>query len=229
MDPFHLMCALAVRAPFDRAVLPMFAGSGARVEVFWGPTTVIQEKLARGEKTDAVLLTTEAVDALVADGTLDGGTRVEVATSRLGVAVPRGHKPPDLSSEASFRQALLNARSVAFSRAGASGIYFAGLIERMGIAEAIRAKATIIPAGFTAEKLVTGEADLAVQQLSELMVIDGIDIVGPFPEAVQTAMRFSAAAVAGSSARASVVAFLATLGGDEAKAAFRDCGLDPAA
>jgi molybdate transport system substrate-binding protein len=229
MDPFHLMCALAVRAPFERVVLPMFAGSGGRVEVFWGPTTIIQEKLAGGEKTDAVLLTTEVVDALVADGTLDGGTRMEVATSRLGVAVPCGHQRPDLSSEASFRQALLDARSVAFSRAGASGIYFAKLIERMGIAEPIRAKATIIPAGFTAEKLVSGEADLAVQQISELMAIDGIDIVGPFPEAVQTAMRFSAAVVAGSSARASVVTFLETLGGEKVKAAFRDCGLDPVA
>ncbi len=229
MDPFHLMCALAVRAPFDRVVLPGFAASGGRVEVVWGPTTVIQEKLARGEKTDAVLLTAEAVDALAADGTLDGKTRVEVATSQLGVAVPRGDRRPDLSTEASFRQALLDARSVAFSRDGASGIYFAGLLERMGIAEAIRAKATIIPAGFTAEKLVSGEADMAVQQISELMVVGSIDIVGPFPDAVQARMRFSAAATADSPARASVGSFLATLRGDEAKAAFRACGLDPAA
>lgn len=229
MELFHLMCALAVRAPFDRAVLPGFAASGGQVEVFWGPTTVIQDRLKQGEVTDAVLLTTEAVDALVATGMLDPATRVEVATSRLGVAVPRGHLRPDLSTEASFRQALLGARSVAFSHGGASGIYFAGLIERMGIAEAVRAKATIIPAGFTAEKLVTGEADLAIQQLSELMVVDGIDIVGPFPDAVQTTMRFSAAAVAGSPARSAVVAFLATLRGEAAKAAYLDCGLDPAA
>lgn len=229
MVPFHLMCALAVRAPFDRAVLPNFAASGGKVEVFWGPTTVIQDRLAGGETTDAVLLTTGAVDALVATGVLEPSTRVEVATSQLGVAVPRGHEHPDLSTEASFRQALLDARSVAFSRGGASGIYFAGLIDRMGIAEAVRAKATIIPAGFTAEKLVSGEADLAVQQISELMVVDGIDIVGPFPNAVQTTMRFSAAAVAGSPARSAVVAFLATLSGEAAKAAFRDCGLDPAA
>ena len=228
MDPFRLMCALAVRAPFDRAVLPAFRGAGGAVDVFWGPTTVIQAKLAAGETTDAVLLTVEAVDALALAGSLDASTRVEVATSRLGVAVPRGHPRPDLSTESSFRRALLEARSVAFSQGGASGIYFAGLIERMGIADAIRAKATIIPAGFTAEKLVTGEADIAIQQISELMVVDGIDIVGPFPAAVQATMRFSAAAAAGSPARAAVVAFLATLGTEAAKRAFRDCGLDPA-
>lgn len=229
MEPFHIMCALAVRAPFDRVVLPAFRASGGAVDVFWGPTTVIQAKLAAGEATDAVLLTVEAVDALETNGTLDASTRVEVATSQLGVAVPRGHPRPDLSTEASFRRALLDAGSVVFSQAGASGIYFAGLIERMGIAEAIRAKATIIPAGFTAEKLVTGEADLAIQQISELMVVDGIDIVGPFPPTVQAAMQFSAAAVAGSPARKAVVAFLATLRQDEAQQAFRDYGLDPAA
>lgn len=228
MEPFRLMCALAVRAPFDRLVLPAFQASGGAVDVFWGPTTVIQAKLAAGETTDAVLLTVEAVDALVRDGTLDAGTRVDVATSQLGVAVRHGQARPNLSTEASFRQALLDARSVAFSKGGASGIYFAGLIERMGIAEPIRAKATIIPAGFTAEKLVSGEADLAVQQVSELMVVDGVDIVGPFPPAVQVSMRFSAAAVAGSAARASVEAFLATLRTADAKQAFRDCGLDPA-
>ena len=229
MDPFRLMCALAVRAPFDRTILPRFAASGGKIDVVWGPTTVIQEKLARGEAADAVLLTAEAVDALVADRTLDRSTRVEVATSQLGVAVPRGSRRPDLSTEASFRQALLDARSVAFSRGGASGIYFAGLLERMGIAEAVRAKATIIPAGFTAEKLVSGEADMAVQQVSELMVVGGVDIVGPFPDVVQARMRFSAAAVAGSPARPSVRALLASLREEEAKAAFRACGLDPAA
>ena len=227
MVDFRLMCALAVRAPFDRMILPAFLAGGSRVDVFWGPTTVIQEKLARGEPTDAVLLTTEAVDALMADGMLDASTRVAVATSRLGVAVPRGHAQPGLGSADTFRQALLDARSVAFSRGGASGIYFAGLLERLGIAETVRAKATIIPAGFTAEKLVTGEADLAVQQISELMVVDGIDIVGPFPDAVQTTMRFSAAALAGTPARAGVVEFLTTLRRPEALAAFRDCGLDP--
>lgn len=229
MVPLHLMCALAVRAPFDQVVLPRFIANGGKVEIVWGPTTLIQEKLARGARTDAVLLMAEAVDGLVADGTLDGETRVEVATSQLGVAVPRGARRPDLSTEASFRQALLDARSVAFSRGGASGIYFAGLLERMGIAEAVRARATIIPAGFTAEKLVSGEADMAVQQVSELMVVGGIDIVGPFPDAVQARMRFSAAAVAGSPARAAVRALLASLRDDEAKAAFRACGLDPAA
>ena len=225
---FRLLCALAVRAPFDRSILPAFERTGCRVDVLWGPTTVIQERLARGEPADAVLVTAEAVDGLIADGTLDGGTRVNVVRSHLGVAVPSGHARPDLSTADTFRQALLDARSVAFSRGGASGIYFAGLIERLGIAEAIRARATIIPAGFTAEKLRSGEADLAIQQISELMVVDGIDIVGPFPAAVQSVMHFSAAVLARSAKREVANAFLSTLATAEAADVFRAFGLEPA-
>jgi molybdate transport system substrate-binding protein len=226
---FRLLCALAVRAPFDRVILPAFANPNVQVDIFWGPTTVIQDKLAQGDPADAVLITSEAVDGLIADGTLDPMTRVEIVRSQLGVAVPPGQPHPDLSTADSFRQALLDARSVAFSRGGASGIYFAGLIERLGIAEAIRAKATIIPAGFTAEKLLTGEADLAIQQISELMVVTGVDIVGPFPAAVQSIMRFSAAIRTGSAARAQAQAFLATLASPASAEAFRACGLDPIA
>lgn len=225
---FRLLCALAVRAPFDRSILPAFERTGCRVDVLWAPTTVIQERLARGEPADAVLVTAEAVDGLIADGTLDGGTRVNVVRSQLGVAVPSGHARPDLSTADTFRQALLDARSVAFSRGGASGIYFAELIERLGIAEAIRARATIIPAGFTAEKLLSGEADLAIQQISELMVVDGIDIVGPFPAAVQSVMHFSAAVLARSAKREVANAFLSTLATAEAADAFRAFGLEPA-
>ncbi len=225
---FRLLCALAVRAPFDRSILPAFERTGCRVDVLWAPTTVIQERLARGEPADAVLVTAEAVDGLIADGTLDGGTRVNVVRSQLGVAVPPGHARPDLSTADTFRQALLDARSVAFSRGGASGIYFAELIERLGIAEAIRARATIIPAGFTAEKLLSGEADLAIQQISELMVVDGIDIVGPFPAAVQSVMHFSAAVLARSAKREVANAFLSTLATAEAADAFRAFGLEPA-
>ena len=208
---FRLLCALAVRAPFDRVILPAYAADGGHVDIGWAPTTVIQEQLARGEAADAVLITTEAVEALIADGALDPASRVDVVRSQLGVAVARGQPAPDLSTEAAFKAALLGARSVAFSAGGASGIYFAALIERLGIAAAIRAKATIIPAGFTAEKLLTGEADLAIQQMSELLVVEGIDIAGPFPAAVQVAMRFSAGVIAGSAVGGEAAAFLARL------------------
>src|SRR6202012_3790035 len=100
--------------------------------------------------------------------------------------------------EAALRATLLGARCVAYSRLGASGIFFAQLIERMGIAAEINARAHIIPSGFTAERLVSGEADLAVQQLSELKLVSGIEVVGPIPLHLQSPAVFSAGRLAAS-------------------------------
>ncbi|HEX2940393.1 MAG TPA: substrate-binding domain-containing protein, partial [Rhodopila sp.] len=113
------------------------------------------------------------------------------------------------------------------SQAGASGIYFRSLIERMGIADAITAKATVIPAGFTAEKLVTGEADLAVQQISELLVVPGIEVIGPFPDVYQSLSAFSAAVFKDAANPALAQAFLRAVRAERAFAAYRRCGLDP--
>jgi molybdate transport system substrate-binding protein len=225
----HLMCALAVRGAFEGGIVPAFeAATGTKVTIDWSPTTVIMTKVEAGERADALVLIVNAMDKLVAQGKVDPATRVEVAHSRLGVAVARGAARPDISSVESFKQALLSARSVAFSKGGASGIYFAKLIEKLGIADAIRAKATMIPAGFTAEKLVTGEADLAVQQVSELMVVPGVDIVGRFPEEVQEVSSFSAAAMRDAANRGAAERFLATLNTEKAAAAYRASGVDPA-
>jgi molybdate transport system substrate-binding protein len=225
----RLMCALAVRGAFEGGIVAAFeAATGINVAIDWSPTTVIMSKVAAGERADALVLIVDAMDKLVAQDKVDPATRVEVARSHLGVAVPIGAARPDISTVESFKQALLSARSVAFSKGGASGIYFAKLIEKLGIADAIRAKATMIPAGFTAEKLVTGEADLAVQQVSELMVVPGVDIVGRFPEAVQEVSSFSAAVMRDTANRDAAERFLATLNSEQAAAAYRASGVDPA-
>ncbi len=109
---------------------------------------------------------------------------------------------------------------MAYSRAGASGIYFAGLIERLGIAAAVNAKAVIIPMGFTAEKVASGEADLAVQQISELMTVPGIDVAGPFPAEIQVESRFEAAIFKDTTNAAGAAAFLRCLTSAQAAQAY---------
>jgi molybdate transport system substrate-binding protein len=222
----QLMSALAVRAPFDRAIVPAFEASGTRVEIAWNPTTVIMKRVTEGARADGLIVIADSMDELVAQGIVDPETRIEVVESRLGLAVPPGAPHPDISTLEAFRQALLDAKSVAYSNGGASGIYFKGLIAKLGIADAVNAKATVIPAGFTAEKLLTGEASLAVQQVSELMSVAGVEIVGSFPEAVQTVTSFSAALFRGAPNRAEALRFLATLRTDQAVAAYRECGLE---
>jgi len=230
MATLRILSGLAVRGAFEGGIIADYeAKTGHRVDVAWVPTTLIMSKVAAGEQADVLVLVRDAMDQLVAQGQVDPATRVEVAHSRLGVAVPRGAAHPPMGSVEEFRAALLGARSVAYSRAGASGIHFEGMIERLGIADAVRGRATVIPAGFTAEKLVTGEADLAVQQVSELMVVDGVEVVGKYPEELQQVSSFSAAMMTSSPHRAAAEAFLAGLNGERANAAYLASGVDPAA
>jgi molybdate transport system substrate-binding protein len=224
----RLMCALVVREAFDRTIVPAYeAESGYRTVIEWTPTTVIMNKIGEGERADALVLIRDSMDKLVEQGLVDPATRIEVVDSRVGIAVPRGTPHPDISTPEAFTRALLNARSVAYSKAGASGIYFEAMMARLGITEAVNARATVIPAGFTAEKLTTGEADIAVQQLSELLVVPGIEIVGPFPDAMQNVTHFSAAIMRDAVNREGAERFLAMLTEERAVAAYRASGLDP--
>jgi molybdate transport system substrate-binding protein len=116
---------------------------------------------------------------------------------------------------------------VAYSRLGASGIFFAQLIEHLGIASAVNARACVIPQGFTAERLVTGEADLAVQQISELKQVAGVEIVGPIPHAMQSPAVFSAGRMVASGRAAQADALLRYLASAEAAPALRESGLEP--
>jgi molybdate transport system substrate-binding protein len=126
-----------------------------------------------------------------------------------------------------LRAALLGARSVAYSRIGASGILFAQLIERLGIASKINARAQIISQGLTAERLVTGEADLAVQQISELKQVGGIEVVGPIPHALQTPAVFSAGRIAASVKASASDRLLRFLASSEVAPVLRESGLEP--
>ncbi len=205
----------------------MRAGRKGCLRCLWASTTVITARLAEGTTADALLLVAEAMDELIGQGKVDGSTKRTVLRSRIGVAVAKGAPRPDISSLETFKRAMTEARSACYSRAGQSGIHFAPLLERIGIADAVNAKATIIPAGFTAEKLVTGEADIAIQQLSELAVVPGVEIAGPLPDAAQKVTTFAAAVMTGSAHWELAEQFVASLTTEAAFAAYDAARLDP--
>src|ERR1700687_450770 len=152
------------------------AAGGARIDADFAPTLGLLDRLRDGEAADVVILTREGLDDLAAKGTVGADSRVDLARSFVGIAVKAGAEHPDIATEAALRATLLGAGSVAYSRIGASGIFFAQLIGRMGIASKINAKARVVPSGLTAGLLLTGEADLAVQQISELRLVPGVEI-----------------------------------------------------
>jgi molybdate transport system substrate-binding protein len=182
--------------------------------------------LRDGEKTDVLILTREGLDDLVSEGAVVAASKVDLARSYVGLAVKAGAPHPDISTEAALVSALLAARSVAYSKIGASGIYFAELIERLGIAAEINVRATIT-AGFTAERLMSGEADIAVQQLSELKQVAGVELVGPIPLSLQTAAIFTGGRMASSENADQADALLNYLASSEVVPVLRESGLEP--
>jgi molybdate transport system substrate-binding protein len=203
------------------------AATGARIDAAFAPTLALLDRLRAGEAADVVILTREGLDEVTREGRVAAESCVDLARSFVGVAVKAGARHPDISSEASLRATLLAARAVAYSRLGASGILFAGLIEQLGIASEINARAVIIPQGFTAERVVSGEADLAIQQISELKQVADIEVVGPIPRALQTPAVFSAGRMRASQKDGEADRLLRYLASSEAAPALRESGLEP--
>ena len=203
------------------------AAGGARIDADFAPTLALLDRLRLGEGADVVILTKQALDDLAAQEAVAAGSCVDLARSYVGIAVRAGAAHPDIATESALRATLLGARAVAYSRLGASGIFFAQLIERIGIAHLINARAKIVPSGLTAALLVAGEAELAVQQLSELMQVDGVELVGPIPRELQTAAVFSAGRLAASVKAVQSDALLKYLASAEVAPVLRAAGLEP--
>jgi molybdate transport system substrate-binding protein len=225
LPPIRVLSTLGVLGVV-RDLLPAAEAAGFRPEIRFDPTARLVAAIEAGERADIAILTAEGIAAQAAAGVLDGATRVDLCRSSVGVAVRAGAPHPDISTPEAFRAALLAAPTLAYSRAGASGIFFAGLIERLGIAAEVNAKATVIPQGFTAELAARGEVALAIQQVSELMAIPGVEIVGPVPEAINTRAVFAAALFAGADPRAG--ALLRWLAAALTPELLRAGGLEPA-
>jgi molybdate transport system substrate-binding protein len=203
------------------------AAGGARIDADFAPTLGLLDRLRDGEAADVVILTREGLAELAANGSVVAESCVELARSFVGLAVKAGAGHPDIATDAALRATLRGARSIAYSGLGASGIFFAQLIAKMGIAAEINARATIVPQGFTAERLVSGEADLAVQQISELKQVTGVEIVGPIPLHLQSAAVFSAGRLAASNKVEQSDRLLKYLASAEAAPALRESGLEP--
>nr|WP_264185645.1 substrate-binding domain-containing protein [Roseicella aerolata] len=212
-----------------RALAPRFEQeTGLRIAADFAPTQSLLGRMAAGETADLAILTETAIEALMARGLLLPGSRVDLARSFVGIAVRAGAPRPDIGSAAAVTRTLLAARSIAYSRAGASGIFFADLIRRLGIEAAVNAKAVIIPEGLTGALVARGEAELAVQQVSELMAVPGIDILGRLPAEIAGITTFSGGVLAGARQPEAARALLAFLAAPAHRATFAEGGLEPA-
>ena len=166
--------------------------TGHEVISLWVPSVQIMKRLREGEIVDIVILSAASIEELIALDVLAAESRVDLATSGIGVAVRAGTTRPDVSSAQALKAAVLAAQSVVYST-GPSGLYLARLFERMGIAAALRSKVIQVQGEPAGAVVARGEAQIGFQQMSELLPVSGIDIVGPLPAEVQEITLFSAA------------------------------------
>ncbi len=221
-----LLSTLGVIGVLDGAKADCEAAAGGPIAAAYDPTAIMLERIGRGERADAAILTTEGIDKLTAAGILAPGSRVDLARSLVGLAVKAGAPKLDLSTVEAVKRALTSAR-VVYSKKGQSGIFFAGLIQRLGIADAVNAHAVIVESGTTAGLVVEGRADIAVQQVSELMIVPGVDIAGALPREIQDDLVFAGAVFAGAAKAAEASRFLKLLAEPRLAALYRQKGLEP--
>jgi len=186
------------------------------------------KRVQAGEAFDVVMLAAGAIDQLIAAGKLVAGSRVDLVHSGVAVAVRQGAPKPDLSSEEAVKQAVLAAPSLSYST-GPSGVALAQLFERWGIAEQIKDSIVQAPPGVPVGSLVAkGEVALGFQQLSELIALEGIDVLGPLPKAIQIITTFSAGVGVGCTQHSAVQALLAFMASPAADVIKQRNGMTPA-
>jgi len=205
--------------------------SGHKLAVTWGTAPMLGKRIESGESADVLILSRAGMDGLLKHGKVAPGSDVTLAGSGVAIAVKAGAPKPDISTPEALKQTLLNTKSIAYSEpsaGGASGVYFAKLIERLGIAEVMKPKTKFPPAGgFSAELLMTGEAELAVQQKPELLHVAGAEIVGMLPGDLNMVTQFAAGIMPQSKNADAAKALIAFLRSPGAKAAIRSKGLEP--
>ncbi|NLP64544.1 substrate-binding domain-containing protein [Paraburkholderia sacchari] len=193
----HVMSSGGFTAAY-KLLGPKFAAeTGNTLDTALGPSMgkspeAIPNRLARGEPADAVIMVGYALDELIKEGKVIPGSRVELADSRIGMVVREGAAKPDISSADGLRQALLHAKSIAYSDS-ASGVYIEReLFEKLGVEEQVKPKAKMIPRIPVASVVANGDYEIGFQQVSELLPVKGASFVGKIPESLQSVTRFAA-------------------------------------
>lgn len=204
--------------------------SGHHLVMTWATAPMLVKRLQGGETADVMILNLAGIDTMSKEGRIAAGSAVTLASSGVAIAVKAGAPKPDISTPAALKKTLLDARSISYTdpaAGGASGIYFAKLLDRMGIADAVNAKNTYPPpGGYSGQFLLTGEAELAVQQKPELMHIAGTEIVGPLPGDLNVVTVFAAGIWVDSKHREAAKKLVEFLHSPPAAAIFNARGLD---
>ena len=227
-----LFSTIGVQAALEQLEPQFEKETGNKLTVTWATAAMLVKRVEGGESADCYVLTSQGLDALVKSGKASAGADAGFASSGIAMVVKKGAAKPDISTADAFKETLLKAKTVAYSNpaaGGASGVYIAKLIDKMGIAAELKDRTKHPPAGGNAANLVvSGEADLAIQQEPEVMSVAGVDMVGPLPAALNNVTRYAAGPNPASGQAAGCHALVKFLHSPAAKDVFKARGLTPA-
>ena len=214
------------------ALVPEFQSqTGNTATVDNGTTGQLKKRIDGGEAFDIVVITPAAIGEMIASGKVAAGSEVKLAGVGIGVVVKEGAPKPDIGTVEKFKQALLAAKSVAYidpASGGSSGIYIDKLLVKLGIADQIRPKAKLKKGGHVADFIVSGEAELGIHQISEIVPVKGVTLVGPLPNEIQNTTTYAAGLSASVKNKAAAEALIKTLSGPAAAAVLKSKGMEPA-
>lgn len=227
--------AAEIRLATTRAVATILNEIGPRFEQSTGHTLKVSSDLGAnivkridaGEKFDLVIVGGTQIDQLIRAGRLVAATRTGIVRSGIGVEVRAGTAKPDIGSVDAFKQALLNAKSIAYLKEGASGVYLAGMLERLGIADAIKAKITRPDTDIVSELVARGEIELGMVVSTQILTTKGVALVGPLPPELQFYITFIGAISSDSPAPDAAKSLIIFLKGPTALPVIKSQGMEP--
>lgn len=227
-----VLSAIGMQAVMEDLGPKFERASGHKLAISFATAGATVKLVQAGEPADVVIVPQPGIDGLVKDGRAAAGNVTVVSRSGVGVAVRKGATKPDISSPEAFKRTLLAAKSITYSNpadGGASGVHFAKVLDRLQIANEMKAKTVFLPeAGLVGVLVARGEAEIAVQPFQELIPVAGIDIVGPLPGDLQSTIVFAAAIMAGAKDAAAAKALVDFLRTPEAAAVIKAKGMEPA-
>jgi molybdate transport system substrate-binding protein len=226
-EPIRGICSMAMRHVLADLAAAYEKPSGTTIAITAMGGVDAARRMEAADPFDFVVLAADAIERLARSGSVDAASRTDLARSGIALAIPAGAVRPDISNESAVRDAVMRARRVGYST-GPSGQYLLRLFERWGIADAIGSRMVQAAPGVAVGTLLArGEIDVGFQQLSELVHVPGIDVVGPLPPEIQLMTTFSGAVCVVSKQHAATVTFLSFLASPTADRAKRREGMEP--
>lgn len=222
-----VLCSNGIKEVLVELAPQFERATGNKISIKYDSTATILNQIKAGTRPDLVILTAEAIDDLVRQGKVAANGRVDLARSGMGIAMRSGARKPDIRSVDALRKTLLAAGSFALTKNGVSGVYFLGVFEQLGIASQMKPKTILVETGPVGTLIAKGEAELGIQQISEILPVPGVELAGPLPPGLQKMTTFSAGVWASPTESEAAKALVKFLSAEAAKPVIKRKGMEP--